>query len=256
MAEAHATLGHYDKATMIYKQLIDSNKTKLSDARYFGFTNIRKMFDDSLDFKIFNTKINTQWNELNGVIYNNGLVYESNQFANTTNKKKFFLLNLLQSKRPNKLPEFAWDGAGFSQLFFYSNLDSVRTEMNANSYWKEKLPLKNYTDYSTITPNDTRKIVGAYILQKADSFTNQLIQKFDVFARDKMNLGAVSFTADGKKLPGCTNLSVSGASKTCRWKPTTRKQVNLSARLVPTNSAYSTTSASLSVLVISRTGAR
>jgi hypothetical protein len=68
--------------------------------------------------------------------------------------------------------------------------------------------------------------------------------------------GRISFTADGKKLPGCTNLSVSGASKTCRWKPATRKQVNLSARLVPTNSAYSTTSAALSVLVISRTGAR
>jgi hypothetical protein len=68
--------------------------------------------------------------------------------------------------------------------------------------------------------------------------------------------GRISFTADGKKLPGCTNLIASGASKTCRWKPATRKQVNLSARLVPTNSAYSTTSAALSVLVISRTGAR
>jgi outer membrane protein OmpA-like peptidoglycan-associated protein len=199
MAEAHATLGHYEKATLIYKQLIDSNKTKLSDARYFGFTNVKKMFDDSLDFKIFNTKINTQWNELNGVLYNNGLVYESNQFTNTRTKKKFFLLNLLQSKRSNKIPEFAWDGAGFSQLFFYSNLDSVKTEISANANWKEKSPLKNYTDYSTNTPNDTRKIVGAYSLQKADSFTNQLIQKFDVFTRDKMNLGAISFTADGKK---------------------------------------------------------
>jgi hypothetical protein len=68
--------------------------------------------------------------------------------------------------------------------------------------------------------------------------------------------GRISFTADGKRLPGCTNLSVSGVSKTCRWKPTVRKQVNLSARLVPTNSAYSTTSAALSVLVIPRTGPR
>jgi len=68
--------------------------------------------------------------------------------------------------------------------------------------------------------------------------------------------GRISFTADGKRLPGCTNLSVSGVSKTCNWKPAVRKQVNLAARLVPTNSAYSTTSASLSVLVISRTGPR
>jgi len=68
--------------------------------------------------------------------------------------------------------------------------------------------------------------------------------------------GRISFTADGKRLPGCTNLSVSGVSKTCNWKPAVRKQVNLSARLVPTNSAYSTSSASLSVLVVSRTGTR
>ena len=199
MAEAHATLGHYDKATSIYKQLIDSNKTKLSDARYFGFTNVKKMFDDSLDFKIFNTKINTKWNELNGVLYENGLVYESNQFSNSIKRKKFFLFNLFQSKRFAFVPEFAWDGAGFSQLYFYSNLDSIRTDLTTYSNWNEKLPLKNYTDYSTLTPNDTKKIIGTYNLQKADSSTNQPIPKFDVFARDKMNLGAVSFTANGKK---------------------------------------------------------
>ena len=89
MAEAHATLGHYDKATFIYKQLIDSNKTKLADARYFGFTNINKMLNDSLDFKLFNTKINTKWNELNGALYENGLVYESNQFTNSIKKNRF-----------------------------------------------------------------------------------------------------------------------------------------------------------------------
>ena len=36
MAEVHAMLGNYEKATSIYKQLIDSNKTKLADARFFG----------------------------------------------------------------------------------------------------------------------------------------------------------------------------------------------------------------------------
>lgn len=199
MAEAHATLGHYDKAIFIYKQLIDSNKTKLSDARYFGFTNVNKLLDDSLDFKIFNTKINTKWNELNGALYENGLVYESNQFTNSIKKKRFLLFNLFESKRSNNIPEFAWDGAGYSQLYFYSNIDSIRTEMSANSNWNEKSPLKNYTDYSSNTPNDTKKMIGAYGVQSTDSLTNNTIQKFDVFTRDKMNLGAVSFTADGKK---------------------------------------------------------
>jgi tetratricopeptide (TPR) repeat protein len=199
MAEAHATLGDYGKATLIYKQLIENNKTKLADARYFGFTNVIKMLNDSLDFNIFNTKINTKWNELNGVLYNNGLVYESNQFTSSIKRKKFFLLNLLQSKRSANIPEFAWDGAGFSQLYFYSNIDSVRTDIISTANWYEKSPLKNYIDYSYNTPNDTKKIISSYGIQKTDSFLNQTVQKFDVFARDKMNLGAVSFTADGKK---------------------------------------------------------
>jgi outer membrane protein OmpA-like peptidoglycan-associated protein len=71
--------------------------------------------------------------------------------------------------------------------------------MSAYSNWNEKSPLKNYTDYSSNTPNDTKKMIGANGVQSTDSLSNNTIQKFDVFARDKMNLGAVSFTADGKK---------------------------------------------------------
>ena len=199
MAEAHAALGRYDKATLIYKQLIERNKTKLADARYFGFTNIIKMLNDSLDFNIFYTKINSKWNEFNGVLYDNGLVYESNQFTNSLKRRKFFLFNLFKSKLVAFMPEFAWDGAGFSQLYFISNLDSIRTDLIPTANWNEKLPLNNYTDYSSNTPNDTKKIISSYGIQKRDSFTNPTIQNFDIFNRDKMNLGAVSFTADGKK---------------------------------------------------------
>ena len=199
MAEAHAALGRYDKATLIYKQLIERNKTKLADARYFGFTNVIKMLNDSLDFRIFNTKINSKWNEFNGVLYDNGLVYESNQFTNSIKRKKFFLFNLFQPKRFAFMPEFAWDGAGFSQLFFYSNLDSIRTDLIPYANWNEKSPLNNYIDYSSITPNDTKKIISSYSIQKRDSLTDLTIQNFDIFPSDKMNLGAVSFTADGKK---------------------------------------------------------
>ncbi len=199
MAEAYAITGQYDKATSIYKQLIDSNKTKLADARYFGFMNIKKMLNDSLDFSIFNTKLNTKWNEFNGVLYDSGLVYESNQFVNLVSRKKFFLFKLFKSKRSTFIPEFAWDGGGYSQLYFYSNLDSIRTDLMPTVDWNEKKPLKNYTDYSSNTPNDTKKIIGTYGVKTTDSLTNNTIQKFDVFSRDKMNLGAVSFTADGKK---------------------------------------------------------
>ena len=181
---------------MIYKQLIESNKSKLADARYFGFMNIHKMLNDSLDFNIFSTKINSKWNEYNGVLYENGLVYESNEFANPVRRKKFFLFN---SNKSNIRPEFAWDGAGYSQLYFYSNIDSIRTNLIPIVNWSEKSPLKNYIDYSINTPNDTKKIMGSYGVKTTNSFKNNSSQKFDVFSSDNMNLGAVSFTADGKR---------------------------------------------------------
>ena len=198
MAETHAILGNYDKTIDIYKRLIDSNKTKLADARLYGFNNRKKFVGDSLDFKIYNTKINTSFNEFNGVLYQNGLMYETNQFESTANKKKFFLWNWLSLKKSNFAPEFAWDGAGFTKLFFYPNTDSLRVDTLISGRWFEKKPLYNYTNYSTNSPNDTRKVIKTY---DRESYTNNDIvgQVFNCFKSDKMNLGAVSFTADGKR---------------------------------------------------------
>ncbi len=198
MAEAHAMLGHYEKSTFIYKQIIDSNKTKLADARYFGFNNLKMLIGDSLDFKIYNTKINTGFNEFNGVLYQNGILYESNQFDVVTDKKKFFLWNWFNKRRLRISPEFAWDGAGFTKLFFYPNADSLRTDSSYKDQWFEKKPLYNYTDYSTVTPNDTKKMIGSYGV-KSLGLKSNISQVFTAFKSDKMNLGAVSFTADGKK---------------------------------------------------------
>ena len=199
MAEAYAMVEQYDKATSIYQRLIELNKTKLADARFYGFTNTKKMLGDSLDFKVFNTKINTGYNEFNGVLYQNGLVYESNQFNKVISKKKFFLLNWFTFKRNILIPEFAWDGAGYTQLYIYPNIDSIRTDITTASKWNEKKPLKNYTDYSTTTPNDTKKSISTYGVQHLKGVGYENSKRFDVFERDKMNLGAVSFTADGKK---------------------------------------------------------
>ena len=198
MAEVHAILGNYDKAIDIYKILIDSNKTKLADARYFGFNNRNKLVGDSLDFKIYNTKINTSFNEFNGVLYQKGLMYESNQFESTTNKRKFFLWKWLNLKKSNYAQEFAWDGAGFTKLFFYPNTDSLRLDTIISGQWVEKKPLYNYTNYSTISPNDSRKVIKTYDI-KSYGDKDIISQLFKGFKSDKMNLGAVSFTADGKR---------------------------------------------------------
>jgi tetratricopeptide (TPR) repeat protein/outer membrane protein OmpA-like peptidoglycan-associated protein len=197
MAEVHAMLGNYEKAVQIYKQLIDSNKTKLADARFFGFNNPKKLVGDSLDFKVYNTKINSSFNEFNGVLYQNGLIYETNQFEFTPVKNKFFLWNWFMNKS-KFAPEFAWDGNGFSKLYFYPNTDSLRTDTLTTGKWVEKKPLYNYTNYSRNSPNDTRKLIKTYDVK---SIGNKSIagQVFNAFKSDKTNLGAVSFTADGKK---------------------------------------------------------
>ncbi len=198
MAEAYANRGMYEKATSIYKDLMSIHQTKLTEARFFGFSNTHKFLADSLDFNLFNTKINTEFNEYNSVLYKNGLVYESNQLNYNKRKKSFFLWNILFPKSNKLNPEFAWDGAGFSQLFFYPNLDSIRTNVVSANGYLEKKPLVNYTDYSTATPNDANKLISSYSLLNRASLLPNNVTLFDVFERDKMNIGAVSFTADGK----------------------------------------------------------
>jgi outer membrane protein OmpA-like peptidoglycan-associated protein len=125
-------------------------------------------------------------------------MYETNQFRTIPEKKTFFLWNWLNSKQTKYVPEFAWDGAGFTKLYFYSNTDSIRIDTLSSGQWVEKKPHYNYSNYSTNSPNDTRKVIKTY---NAKSIVSNYIvgEVFNGFNSDKMNLGAVSFTADGKK---------------------------------------------------------
>lgn len=68
--------------------------------------------------------------------------------------------------------------------------------------------------------------------------------------------GKVTFYADGKRISGCINLNATVGNKTCSWKPAVQKQVNLSATLNPTSSVYKSSSASMIVAVVRRTGNR
>jgi hypothetical protein len=68
--------------------------------------------------------------------------------------------------------------------------------------------------------------------------------------------GKVTFFADGKRIPGCFNLSASAGTKTCNWTPTVQKQVYLSAALTPTNSVYKNSSSGMVISVTRRTGTR
>jgi hypothetical protein len=68
--------------------------------------------------------------------------------------------------------------------------------------------------------------------------------------------GKVTFTVDGKKLPGCINMSTSAGTKNCTWKPAVQKQVTIKATLNPTNNVYQNSNSSLSVWVVRRSGTR
>lgn len=68
--------------------------------------------------------------------------------------------------------------------------------------------------------------------------------------------GKVSFFADGKRIAGCFNMSATAGNKTCSWKPTVQKQVNLTASLNPTNNVYNNSTSSLTVWVVRRAGTR
>jgi hypothetical protein len=69
-------------------------------------------------------------------------------------------------------------------------------------------------------------------------------------------VGKVSFFADGKKITKCAGLLASGSTKTCSWKPSILKAVQLSATLTPTSSSYLPSTAFLNVGITRRTGTR
>ena len=71
----------------------------------------------------------------------------------------------------------------------------------------------------------------------------------------------ITFTMNGKTLPGCKNRSTSGSgsshSVTCTWKPSSRGDVTLRAAATPTGAGIaSTTAVPLKIRVANRTGAR
>lgn len=62
--------------------------------------------------------------------------------------------------------------------------------------------------------------------------------------------GLVTFYANGKKIAGCISKPSVSLSTTCSWKPSTRGSVVITARLVPTDSAYATSYSSSKNMVV------
>jgi hypothetical protein len=70
-------------------------------------------------------------------------------------------------------------------------------------------------------------------------------------------VGRITFLIDGKRIPGCFNILASAiGNRNCSWKPTIQKAVNITARLVPTNTVFNPSVSSLTVQVVRRSGTR
>ena len=191
--ELYAILGNYNKAKELYTSLQAENNTLITSARMYGFSNIDKFKNDSLDYKVYNTIINTPYNEYNAVLYKEGLVFESNRinkvYKNKRNKKKKPIFKKYEQ-------EFAWDGAGYSKLYFIPSVDSINSDSLSVSFYNEKVFKYALDDYSTATSNDSRKILTTYD-KKAVDFHNTVNAKvFKPFQND-LNIGSISFTQDG-----------------------------------------------------------
>jgi outer membrane protein OmpA-like peptidoglycan-associated protein/tetratricopeptide (TPR) repeat protein len=190
--ELYAVLGNYKKAKELYLNLIAENNTLLSNARVYGFSNLDKFTTDSLDYKIAYTNINTPYNDYNAVLYKEGLVFESNRVNKIYKKRK--------SKKKKELfkkyePEFGWDGAGYSKLYFIPSMDSIHSDSISVGFFNEKVFKYAIDDYSVNNSNDVKKVPTTYD-KKVANFSNTIkAQVFKPFQND-LNIGSISFTQD------------------------------------------------------------
>jgi outer membrane protein OmpA-like peptidoglycan-associated protein len=190
--ELYAILGNYNKANELYTSLKAENNTLITSARMYGFSNIDKFKKDSLDYKIVYTNINTPYNDYNAVLYKEGLVFESNRVNKIFKKRKSKKKKSIFKKYEQ---EFAWDGAGYSKLYFIPSIDSIHSDSLNVGFYNEKVFKYSLDDYSTATSNDSRKILTTYDKKAADFQNTTKVQLFKGF-HDNLNIGSISFTQD------------------------------------------------------------
>ena len=210
LPELLATVKKYDEAIINYSALPDSVKTKIVDARIYGFNNWTNFYKDSIDYKIFNTILSTPYNEYNVVPYNSGLIFESNRLP--IKKRRFNLFNLF------KKYEFGWDGAGYTKLYFRSNEDNIRTDSVVNFNWTDKRLPRSVADYTTQTSNDNNKFYGNYDIKNV-KYNDSTVSLFKFQVGLKYNIGSVSFTSDGLRAYYTRNqLNSRGVKKLEIWE--------------------------------------
>ena len=191
IAELQANLGNYEAAKKGYTNSIKNGKTLLAESRLYGFTNVQNYFSDSIDYQIFPINANTPFNEFNPVPYKDGLVFESNRVRSVFKKNK------KRKKKPSSFEEFPWDGAGYTSLYFIPSLKNIRVDSFSIGKWTEKKLNYAINDLGRQSSNDNRKMNTFYDF-KYPTYNDSSIQLFSNEFDANLNLGAISFTKDGK----------------------------------------------------------
>jgi hypothetical protein len=140
----------------------------------------------------------------------------------------------------------SWTGGGGGSSYADASFTSNTTHTSG---------YRTGNGYVTITYSNVLGVTNLSI-SLAGSVTQAEKNKAIIITATVDQVGRISFFADGKRISGCSNLTVSGSTKICNWKPAIHKQVTLTARIVPTSSAYATASSSINVQVARRTGIR
>jgi hypothetical protein len=117
------------------------------------------------------------------------------------------------------------------------------------------------TQSITITVTNVVDTSSFNSLALAGSATTAIFRTSVLITANVSVASKVTFTINGKVLPGCKNRTASGSgssfSATCNWKPSRRGDVTLTAAATPTGAGItSTTAAPVSIRVGNRTGAR
>ena len=117
------------------------------------------------------------------------------------------------------------------------------------------------TQSITIAVTDVAETSSFNSLALAGSVTSATFRTSIVVTANVSVASKVTFTINGKVLPGCKNRLASGSGSSfsviCSWRPSNRGVVSLAATATPTGAGItSTTAAPVSIRVGNRTGAR
>ena len=185
IAELAAQMGNYKKAANDYEQLNEEDKNLLNDSRIFGFTNIDKFYADSLDYTIYYTKLNSPYNDFNAVPFRDGIVFESNRVITKKRRKQTRIVS----------PEFGWDGAAYSSLYYVENAKKLRIDTALRPVWREKKIDDKVL--SKGTSNDTRLLDKPLDYSAVAYQQDSSIKLFSKRLGSKLNIGSITFTKDG-----------------------------------------------------------